>query len=103
MALGFWRRGKPENGGSAAEARPARVRALLGIALLSIAPAAALASCADEDPLPGKPSGGTGASAADGGPESCSEGAVEECHITVGENNGVLTCLDGMRSCEGGK
>ena len=35
----------------------------------------------------------------DGGIGGCTDGETEECHITVGNNGGVLTCLDGERTC----
>lgn len=33
----------------------------------------------------------------------CENGATQSCHITLGENNGVLTCYDGVQSCENGQ
>ena len=67
-----------------------------------------LACGAADDELPSKgahasnqePSG-TGAS---GGPDfgPCTDGATEECHVTIGKNENVLTCLDGERTCAAG-
>ncbi len=36
------------------------------------------------------------------GTEACSDGASRECHVTVSEKNGVLTCLSGDQMCVAG-
>jgi lectin-like protein len=33
---------------------------------------------------------------------ACSEGAVENCAVTLGEHGGVLSCYEGERTCKGG-
>lgn len=33
----------------------------------------------------------------------CTNGATQGCHITLDNNNGVLTCYDGVQSCENGQ
>lgn len=40
----------------------------------------------------------------DGAPPAvCENGAVEECRVEVGWQNGVETCFDGQRLCSGGQ
>jgi hypothetical protein len=68
--------------------------------LLAAGPIALIASCADDGALPGKASTqGSSSGDFDGGIGGCTDGETEECHITVGNNGGVLTCLDGVRTC----
>lgn len=33
---------------------------------------------------------------------SCSEGKVETCSLTLGEHDGLISCYEGTRSCQGG-
>lgn len=79
-------------------------RVLLLITLLTAAGLIAGACSGNNSGLPGPGDGasttGGNSDAGTGGP--CTEGEVVECHITVGEHAGVLTCLDGIRRCEGG-
>ncbi|AUX23557.1 keratin associated protein 5-1 [Sorangium cellulosum] len=79
-------------------------RALLLITLFTAAAVIAGACSGNNSGLPGPGDGaatGGGSDGGTGGP--CAEGEVVECHLTVGEHAGVLTCLDGIRRCEGGK
>ncbi|WP_437719207.1 VWA domain-containing protein [Sorangium sp. So ce448] len=54
---------------------------------------------AGEPPQPGTdwPDAGPGTG------DPCVDGEEVECHVTVGEHEGVLTCLDGIRRCEDGR
>ena len=73
------------------------------IVLLSALAALAqpLACSDDEGRLPGTDlSGGPTGQAPNVGP--CSEGASAECTVTLGENNGVLSCYKGTQGCESG-
>ena len=48
------------------------------------------------------PAGGTGGSGgADAGP--CEEGAIRDCHIPIGEHDGILTCYIGTQTCTEGQ
>ncbi|WP_437917208.1 VWA domain-containing protein [Sorangium sp. So ce302] len=78
-------------------------RALLLVTLLT-ASALIAGSCrggnnAGEPPQPGTdwPDAGPGTG------DPCVDGEEVECHVTVGEHEGVLTCLDGIRRCEDGR
>ncbi|WP_437322357.1 vWA domain-containing protein [Sorangium sp. So ce394] len=78
-------------------------RALLLVTLASAA-AVIAGACSGDDSGPPGPQGGTGwpdAGAEAGDP--CVDGEEVECHITVGENAGVLTCMDGVRRCQDGR
>ncbi|WP_437948905.1 VWA domain-containing protein [Sorangium sp. So ce296] len=78
-------------------------RALL-LVTLSSAAAVIAGACSGDDSGPPGPQGGTGlpdAGAEAGDP--CVDGEEVECHITVGENAGVLTCMDGVRRCQDGR
>jgi hypothetical protein len=74
-------------------------------ALVAFAMGAAMVSSCEQngDALgapPGAPwSGGSGGSDG-GGP--CVDSATEECHVKVGQNGDVLTCLQGHRTCKDG-
>ncbi|WP_437683829.1 vWA domain-containing protein [Sorangium sp. So ce131] len=79
-------------------------RALLLLTLLTASAVIAGACSGDDSDLEG-PQGGT-VDGPDGGPgtgDPCADGEEVECHVTVGEHEGVLTCLDGIRRCEGGR
>ncbi|XXX71685.1 vWA domain-containing protein [Sorangium sp. So ce134] len=79
-------------------------RALLLVTLLSAAAVIAGACSGDDSGLTG-PQDGTGGP--DGGTaeagDPCADGEEVECHITVGEHEGVLTCMDGIRRCQDGR
>ncbi|HZF47668.1 MAG TPA: hypothetical protein VE093_03400 [Polyangiaceae bacterium] len=82
-----------------------RLGALLA-ALAALGTIAAMAvSCEQSDAL-GPPSGveGSGSSGSGGtdGGGPCVDGATEECHVKVGQNGDVLTCLQGHRTCKDG-
>ncbi|NUQ75481.1 MAG: VWA domain-containing protein [Polyangiaceae bacterium] len=74
----------------------ARARRFLyaGLVAAALVPLATAASCSAGDDL-GPPSPGTGIQ--NGGP--CSDGATRSCHITLDQQNGVLTCYDGVQAC----
>ncbi|MEJ7729072.1 MAG: hypothetical protein WKG00_07650 [Polyangiaceae bacterium] len=61
-------------------------------------------SCSDDNGFgakpPGPPSGSTGAGGS-GGP--CADGESASCHVTIGEEGGILTCLDGTKVCVAGE
>jgi hypothetical protein len=90
----------------------ARFRMAAGLAAMVGLGAAAttMASCTADDGL--RPRGntiGTGGGSTTGGSSGtvdpntpCVSGSTAECHLTVGTNNGVLTCLHGERTCLGG-
>lgn len=46
--------------------------------------------------------GGSGGGGAGGGSGGCNDGDVQECHITLGEHDGVLTCYVGTQTCVDG-
>ncbi|WP_437494574.1 vWA domain-containing protein [Sorangium sp. So ce1014] len=78
-------------------------RALLLVTLLT-ASAVIAGACSGDDSGPPGPQDGTGGP--DGGTgtgDPCVDGEEVECHITVGEHEGVLTCMDGIRRCEDGR
>ena len=93
--------GKLSGGGAAS----AWVRKTLALATIALAGSAMMAACSGGDdnpldpPVPGTGGGGVGGSTSTGGP--CQEGSERECHVTIGEHGGVLTCLDGVQQCEG--
>jgi hypothetical protein len=68
--------------------------------------AAVAAGCgADSGKPPG--TGGSGTTTGTGGstssiPGSCTEGAKQECHVTLGQHGSVITCYAGTQTCEGG-
>ena len=35
-------------------------------------------------------------------PDACEDGSIRECHVTLNEREGVLTCLAGNEECQGG-
>jgi hypothetical protein len=75
------------------------IRSLTCLALLG----GAAAACGVDDPPFAGPGAGTGANGQGGGTVGpCSDGATRECHVTIGEHNGVLTCYYGTQSCEDG-
>ncbi|MGK3993321.1 vWA domain-containing protein [Sorangium sp. So ce1024] len=82
-------------------------RALLLVTLFSAAAVIAGACSGDNSGLPGPkdgmggPDAGTGAGPSQGDP--CADGDEVECHITLGENAGVLTCVNGVRRCRDGR
>ncbi|XXY50457.1 vWA domain-containing protein [Sorangium sp. So ce269] len=82
-------------------------RALLLVTLLTASAVIAGACSGENSGAPG-PQSGTGApdggtSTGTGAGDPCVDGEELECHITVGEHEGVLTCLDGIRRCEEGR
>ncbi|WP_438030991.1 vWA domain-containing protein [Sorangium sp. So ce233] len=82
-------------------------RALLLVTLLTASAVIAGACSGDDSGLQG-PQDGTSGPDAGTGPDSgqgdpCVDGEEVECHVTVGDHEGVLTCLDGVRRCEDGR
>ena len=82
-------------------------RILLVAAFAAALPAAAI-SCGAEDDLSAPPPGagqpGAGASAGGpGGTEGCVDGATVDCHLTLGEHEGVVSCYDGVQTCVAGE
>jgi hypothetical protein len=90
----------------------------LGIALSALVGAGA-AACQVEDELPPRPAVLSGAGGGvdgegqgggvpgvdggtDGSPAACVDGAKKDCHITLGQHDGVLSCYNGVQVCEGG-
>ncbi|MGK3984107.1 vWA domain-containing protein [Sorangium sp. So ce136] len=82
-------------------------RALLLVTLLTASAVIAGACSGENSSAPGPqdgtggPDGGTSTGADAGDP--CVDGEERECHITVGEHEGVLTCMDGVRRCVDGR
>src|SRR5262245_40096809 len=80
---------------------------LCGLLGSSSAIALSLAGCGGED-LPGgmsDPAGGSGGEGGCGGGQDagpCNDGDVRECHITIGEHDGILTCYVGKQACSAG-
>jgi hypothetical protein len=71
--------------------------------LLSIA-ASCSAEPAKHTPPIGQGGGGGEASTGSVTPAACSdEGATEECHVTLGQHEGVLSCFVGTRTCANGR
>src|SRR5262245_26950085 len=66
----------------------------LGSLLACVAP-----GCGDSD-HPAVLSGGGDTPIMPGG--SCTDGSTSECHVTLSEHNGVLTCLNGTKTCDAG-
>jgi hypothetical protein len=92
-----------------------RLRLAAGVAALvgAFAAAVTMASCSAEDGLRprgnsngqggGSTSSGVGTSSGDVEPNApCTSGTTAECHVTMGTNGDVLTCLHGERTCVGG-
>lgn len=67
----------------------------------------AAACSADDNAASRGPGNGTTSGVGGGGggttAGACFEGLTEECHITVDANNGIATCMDGVRTCHDGK
>jgi hypothetical protein len=64
-------------------------------------------ACGSIDDTPPRPTGvggsgggGEGGATTGGGP--CVEGTTRECHVTLGEHEGVLSCFDGVEHCTEG-
>src|SRR5262245_45525551 len=83
--------------------------ALLWRGVLVSAIAATASACGTEDekhrsPPPSHASTTTGAGGSGGSDPGtpCPEGATRDCHVTLGEHNGVLSCFDGVQTCDGG-
>lgn len=81
---------------SLARARRLLATVLTVLGLLAV-PTALAASCSAGDDL-APPPPGTGPNNA----APCPEGATRSCHVTLDEQNGVLTCYDGVQTCEQG-
>jgi hypothetical protein len=86
-------------------------RKVMGIALLLPAATAVGVACGSIDdglkPPPAAQTGsggsGTGSgSSSTGGSEACTEGQTRECHVTLGNHDGTLSCFDGVQHCHGG-
>ena len=72
------------------------------LTLLALLAWAGAACNVDDGPTagPGVGSGAGGQGGSNVGP--CTDGATRECHVTIGEHNGVLTCYWGTQACESG-
>ncbi|WP_437594616.1 vWA domain-containing protein [Sorangium sp. So ce1000] len=78
-------------------------RALLLVTLLT-ASALIAGSCRGGNNAAEPPQGGTDwPDAGPGTGDPCVDGQEIECHLTVGQHEGVLTCLDGIRRCDNGR
>jgi hypothetical protein len=98
--------------------RRLRRDAVLGVALMALVVAPA---CQGEDELPprrsvlsgaggegqggeGQGGGGAGGAGGTGGSTAvCVDGMKKDCHITLGQHNGVTSCYNGVQVCQGGK
>ncbi|MDI3291686.1 vWA domain-containing protein [Polyangium sp. 15x6] len=95
-----------KNGSSGAGSRAA-LRSTFALVMLVLAPLGVVfAACSAEGPLETRPpEGGSGGNGGGGGTGAgtsagpCVDGQVRECHVTIGEQNGILTCLDGTQPC----
>ncbi|MRG93943.1 vWA domain-containing protein [Polyangium spumosum] len=88
-----------ENGSSGAKRRAAW-RSSFALAMFALAPAALVFACSAEQPLTPRPGeGGTGGTGAGTSVGPCVDGQVRACSVTIGEHNGILTCLDGKQAC----
>jgi hypothetical protein len=77
-----------------------------GLASLVFMLAVMASACGDDAGLgPPQSEAGSGGAWPDGGSGTgfpCTEGAERDCHITISEHNGVLTCYDGVQQCVAG-
>lgn len=46
--------------------------------------------------------GGQGGSGGSGGGDNCPENSTRDCHVDLGEHNGVKSCFVGVETCKGG-
>jgi len=53
-------------------------------------------------PTSGSGGGGGQGGGGQGGDGPCVDGQTRECHITLGNHDGILSCFDGVEHCEGG-
>jgi hypothetical protein len=60
------------------------------------------AGCEAEQQLPSKPNATHPPAPSPTAASRCSEGATKDCHVTVGEEAGILTCLVGASTCTNG-
>lgn len=63
---------------------------------------AVASACSDGSRLPRAGLEGNGATPGSPRVGPCESGAVRECTVTLGENNGILSCFSGRQRCEGG-
>lgn len=72
---------------------------LLTLAGLGLVMAAA---CSSGRSLPGRlaDNGSGGTAGTTGAP--CTDGQIQDCHVTLGEHNGVLSCYSGTQTCQSG-
>jgi hypothetical protein len=77
-----------------------RWASLLALAGCMVLGAAAAVACGSEDHPDGW--GGTGATGPMQLPEACAEDTTRDCHVPLGERNGVLTCRHGSQLCTDG-
>jgi hypothetical protein len=96
--------------GAAGAVVVSRTRALSRpIALALWLASVALAACSGNDParttppLPPLAELGSGPLPSLGVLPSCTEGATEECSLTLGDHGGVLSCYEGTRTCVNGQ
>src|SRR5580765_5286537 len=81
-----------------------RLIALCSVASLSLVVTAAVGCSVDElrhGPPIGVGGGGPGAGSGIGG--VCTDGATRDCHITIAQHGGVLTCYAGTETCSNGR
>lgn len=78
--------------------RPARRGALVST-LAGLALASGACSGGDDRPAPAAPGMTTGATPTLTPPATCTPGSVQVCSITLGENNGILSCYEGIQEC----
>lgn len=92
-------RSKPDNAGRERQRGASLLGLGLGLGLLLplVAALTALGACGQGGDGLGPGASFSGPGGGSGGP--CEEGATRACHITLGEQNGVLSCYDGEQSC----
>jgi hypothetical protein len=87
--------------------RNRRWRSLASTLVLAVAASAWVTlatSCSDDDNGFGpKPPSGSTATGAGGSSGPCTDGDTTSCHVTIGEEGGILTCLDGTKVCVAGE
>lgn len=75
---------------------------LLSLLLTSVALGVACGAEDDAVPPVGLSTGSGGSTASSGPGGGCTDGDTQDCHITLGQHEGVLSCYDGTQTCEGG-
>ncbi len=81
--------------------------ARLGITAAVVGAISLAISCGANDDQPLGPaltsSGGPGGGSAGGDPGPCWTGQTRDCHVPIGTQNGVVSCLDGVETCKDGE